>query len=228
MTARYVYDDIGVGPDAMEAIASVVGCEAVTFRTWLPGDFDARDLHRRSGWALWRYRGEHRRGQFTADELRSAVADAAEGTRRAHLRSLRRPFQPIVYLGERRTELRWYGVVGDHPEELQQATLVIHPDVAPVTIPAIAGPPAQSCYIDIDDDTPTDPLLSEAIWRSYADPIETPPPVAYTVADIYAMHSASQLCAGGCGTIGVPHRSLFPFFGGLLCIDCAVRRSTPD
>jgi hypothetical protein len=33
-------------------------------RTWLPGDFDVRTLHRQRGWALRRYRGEHRQDGY--------------------------------------------------------------------------------------------------------------------------------------------------------------------
>lgn len=57
--------------------------------TWLPGDFDPRDLHRRNGWKLRRYRGEHRTGAETVAGLRDEITVSAERVRREHLRSLR-------------------------------------------------------------------------------------------------------------------------------------------
>lgn len=78
--------------------------------TWLPGDFDPRSLHRRSGRALWRYRGAHRSGAWTVAQLVHAVERQRDATAAQHRRSLRRPVEPIVYLGSRWTSLRFYGV----------------------------------------------------------------------------------------------------------------------
>lgn len=58
--------------------------------TWLSGDFDPRTLRRRAGWALRRYRGEHRDQAWSVTDLADQVARHAEQTRRYHLASLRR------------------------------------------------------------------------------------------------------------------------------------------
>lgn len=61
-------------------------------------DFDPRDMRRRLGWKLRRYRGEHRpwtarngcRGLFPVDRLCAEVQATAAGRREMHRRSLRR------------------------------------------------------------------------------------------------------------------------------------------
>lgn len=83
-------------------------------RTWLVGDFDPRTLHRRDGWALRRYRGNHRRrvGAYSPGEVRAMLAADEPARTRAHRRSLRRPPSDgtPVLIGTRPTALKFYDV----------------------------------------------------------------------------------------------------------------------
>lgn len=120
--------------------------------TWLPGDFDPRSLHRRSGWSLWRYRGEHRRGAWTVDGLAAAVMLQRDDDRRDHLRSLRRPFDPgPIWIGEHFVNVKF--AVPGPPDDIVTATLTILPpsgnDLNFPALPAI-----------IADDAPTGPIIT--------------------------------------------------------------------
>lgn len=98
----YVLNDIGSWADEVAKVVADDMDAGVICRayTWLPGDFDPRTLRRRTGWALRRYRGEHRSGAWSVASLAAAVAWGAELTQQQHLRSLRRPFDPRpIYLG---------------------------------------------------------------------------------------------------------------------------------
>lgn len=115
-----------------------------------------RRIHRRDGWALWRYRGVHRHGCWTVDALTEAVIASKSADRAAHRRSLRRPVEPIVWLGSYRTNLRFYGVPPS-PEDV--GTVVIAPaeDAEVVSLPAVLqGPPAEPFAWDAAD---TGPIL---------------------------------------------------------------------
>lgn len=113
---------------------------------------------RRSGLALRRYTGEHRQSgfRFTPDDVAAHIAANAQHTRRTHLQSLRRPFDPIpqipVFLGARMTNLQFFGVVPSDPDEpLTLATLTFEPSET-VDMPALLPTTA--------DDAPTGPLMT--------------------------------------------------------------------
>lgn len=137
--------------------------------TWLPGDFDPRTLHRRKGWRLRRYRGEHRpwtprnrrRGLFTVDRLRAEVQATAAGRLEMHLRSLRRPVDPNpVYLGSCLTSVRFFDGPPDACAPLGQAYIEFIPDQGTATVPVFEL--AMPDFGFSTDDAPTGPIILDA------------------------------------------------------------------
>lgn len=130
----------------------------VDARTWLPGDFDPRTLRRRRGWALRRYRGEHRDKALTVGEIRDSIAARAHFARMAHLRSLRRPADPgPIYIGTMFERLHFYVPPGEIPEGAT-ATIEFMPDEALQMVPCLIGPAAPDTRADDADTGP--------IWMS--------------------------------------------------------------
>lgn len=86
----------------------------------------AADL--RNGRSLRRYRGDHRDGHHTVDELAAEIAADDRSRRIAHRRSLRRPFDPSpVHIGTYPTRIRFYGVT-DPEQDVEGATIVLAAD----------------------------------------------------------------------------------------------------
>lgn len=146
------------------AIAGVLDDVGIVCRSslWLPGDFDPRALHRRDGWALRRYRGEHRTrpGAYTVDDLARIEIVTASIDRQRHLRSLRRPFNPgPIFLGGQLTNVKFYGVQAE--PTLGTITLSIEPSVSVPTIPTFdellhprqTTPPTTPIPIESEGDT---------------------------------------------------------------------------
>lgn len=104
---------------------------SVTVRRWLLGDSDPRTLHRRHGWALRRYRGEHRDKALTVAEIRDSIDARAHATRIAHQRSLRRrpSGKPpeMIHLDTVFATMKFYAAPGEMPEDAT-ATLTLMPD----------------------------------------------------------------------------------------------------
>lgn len=133
-------------------------------RTWLPGDFDPRQLRRRTGRALRRYRGAHRTGAWTVAALADEIAVMDRDRRIAHRRSLRRDKSDgsPVYLGTRWTQLRFY-----EPG---------HPFEGTLTIDVPEGPPGPG--IIAVDEADTGPLVWQPAVAALADMFEPWPSLA--------------------------------------------------
>jgi hypothetical protein len=117
----------------------------------LSGDFDPRTLRRHRGWALRRYRGEHRDRALSVTDLVDQVARHAEVTRRRHVRSLRRLFDPgPTFLGALMTNIRFYGVPRD-PEEAARTAMFTWEQPEDQTILPL---PAEPVNVDAADTGP--------------------------------------------------------------------------
>lgn len=122
----------------------------------------AAAIRRRAGWALRRYRGEHRpwapgnhtRGLFPVDWIAAEVEASAADYREMHRRSLRRhvdltPGCPL-YIGDLAVpNLKFYGIP---PDPAGAATFSFVPsDDAVLEVPVLGGATA--------DDAPTGPIF---------------------------------------------------------------------
>lgn len=111
----------------------------------------------------WRYRGQHRTGALSVAVIVRSVAVTAEDTRRAHLRSLRRPFNPgPVFIGTRETKIRLYGALPNGPDDPVGTLVIVPPD------DVVSAPPL---IVDADD-APTAPIPVPSIGME----CDWPPP----------------------------------------------------
>lgn len=132
-------------------------------------------IRRRRGWALRRYRGEHRRGSWSV----AALTDAVEGQRDAdlafHRRSLRRPFNPgPVYIGSVLHNVKFFGVPAYQTPDGKATLTLFPPDdegTTVSTLSALLGPGDAG----LPPPPPTYTLEDLAAWGSFADPDDTAP-----------------------------------------------------
>lgn len=103
-----------------------------------------RLLRRRRGWALRRYRGEHRDRVLTVAEISADIDAQVRATRAAHLRSLRRfsSADPtaMVNIGTHVAHMKFYGVPQNCPaDQLGKAWIEILPHLGDTTVPVLRG-----------------------------------------------------------------------------------------
>lgn len=143
-----------------------------------------RAADRRDGYSVRRYRGVHRSGAWTVDALTEAVIAQRSADRAAHRRSLRRPVSSgPVYLGERPTAIRFYGVPGPSPDaEALRGTITLAadddgPPMWTLEVPVLPGPPGPG-EPPAADDADTGPLVWQPATAMLADMFEPWPSVS--------------------------------------------------